>query len=296
MKKENFYTHNGLSSLDGDFSIMKQCKRYWEVSPPFLAKGEVGTLEWSKSITEHRYNLAPYLRSWMAPEAYSGKKVLEIGYGSGSDLIEYAKAGAEVYGVDITEMSLDITNKRLNVEGLSASLYTYNGIDFPPLLQDFDLIYSYGVLHHTPYIDNILANVYSLLNPNGTLKLMIYNRFSLLYYYSILYQNYQERLDRDALLSWYSEFREGCPYTRVFSVNEIMERLWYFKDISAYADFLVYDYGNDRKIKGGRRIDFDKTGVVDIDTFLEKYNKDVENRDPRIVEKYGWHLLVDAHK
>lgn len=274
-------------------------KDYWEVSPPFKGEGKTGSLEWSRSISEHRFKVVPYLKKFIDAKSYKGKRVLEIGYGSGSDLLEYCRAGADVTGLDITSKAIGICSDRLHAENLKADLINYDGrrlIQGRLEPKSFDLVYSCGVLHHTPFMADILADAHRLLVPEGRLKLMLYHRNSVLYHYILYRRSLEKRVDypRDSMLSLYSEYREGCPYTRVFSEREIEDLLWYYSYVRTGVEYPVYDTGPDRKIPLGKKMNCKPTGIADIDLFFEKYNNAVDiDAD---LTRYGWHLLVDASK
>jgi SAM-dependent methyltransferase len=277
--------------------IETQIVDYWSVQPPFKAEqGEPGSLEWSRSIAEHRYRVIPFLRDWADFGAFRGKRVLEIGFGAGTDFCEFARAGAVVNGIDITETAVDLTRKRLRAEGLTGTVQRYDGTRIPFDAGSFDAVYSFGVLHHTPFMDDLFAEVHRVLAPGGRFKMMLYHRQSLLYYYSIVYlrQLKQEggRTSREAILSRYSEFRTGCPYTRVFTAKEMQERLWFFSDVNVTADYCIYDSEDERKLRGDRTVDVDATGVADVDLFFQQFNAAVRER--RDLRPFGWHLLTDA--
>jgi SAM-dependent methyltransferase len=222
--------------------------------------------------------------------------VLEIGCGAGTDLCEFARAGAHVTAVDITAAAIDLTGRRLAAEGLSGRVLHYDGRQFPFDPGSFDLVYSFGVLHHTPFVDDLLAGIHRVLAPHGELKMMVYHRYSLLYHFSILYlrQWKQERgtISREDALSRYSEFRSGCPYTRVLSPGEVRDRLWFFDRVESSIDYCVYDDLNERKLPVGGVLDVEPTGVADIDLFFDDFNEAV--RTGRDLRPYGWHLLVRA--
>ena len=272
---------------------------YWSVQPPFRANDDLepGTREWYASISTHRYAVVPYMKDWVGFDAYRGKRVLEIGCGAGADLSEFARHGAQVTGIDVTETAVELASNRLQVEGLPGSVLTYSGDSLPLDDESFDLVYSWGVLHHTPFMDQLFSDVHRVLVPGGEFKAMFYNRKSLLYYYSILYlRQHLQKLggNREEILSTYSEFRTGCPYTRCFSDEEMRSRLWFFSDVVTQAKYCVYDTENDRKLPGDHVIEVESTGIADIDIFLRDYNDTVA--DTGSTERFGWHLVVKATK
>jgi len=278
--------------------VLEKIKEYWEVQPPFKGEGKYGSCKWSRSISEHRFKVIPYWKEFLNAPAYKGKKILEIGCGAGSDLLEYAKAGASVFGIDITDTAIDLAKIRFRVEKRRANLLTYNGENLNRFNGcTFDMVCSYGVLHHTPYMEDLLVEAHRVLKKGGELRLMLYNKNSFLYYYSILYLRKflgESGLSRTELLSKYSEFREDCPYTRCYSEFEIRDMLWYFSEMDVQIDYPVYDGINpmtDRKLSYvDTKFNIEPTGIADIDAFFEV------NKTPLNGKELGWHLLVKAIK
>jgi ubiquinone/menaquinone biosynthesis C-methylase UbiE len=104
--------------------------------------------------------------------------VLEIGIGMGADFVRWARAGAMATGVDLTERAVDLTRGRLQREGLTAEVRVADAESLPFPDDHFDLVYSWGVLHHTPRPDDALREAQRVLAPGGELKLMLYHRHS----------------------------------------------------------------------------------------------------------------------
>lgn len=280
-------------------TLREKITEYWDVQPPHKGCEEFpkGSLEWYRSISEHRYRVVPYMKEYVGFESYAGKKVLEIGCGAGTDLCEFARSRALVTGIDITDSALSLARERLAVEGLAGAVVKYDGRRLPFDGNSFDLVYSWGVLHHSPYMGEIYAEAHRVLVKGGELKLMLYHRKSLLYYYSILYLRMVQQgmvEGRDELLSAFSEFRSGCPFTQVLSPAEIQERLWYFSRVKTTVDYCVYDTPQERKRPGNHRFDLPPCGVADLDAFFTEFNASVEAGED--LRKYGWHLLVSALK
>lgn len=104
----------------------------------------------------------------------AGKKVLEIGLGTGSDFIRWVRAGADTYGRDITDTSVGLVRERLALENRQANVAVGDAenLEFPD--NTFDLVYSWGVLHHTPNTRRAFSEACRVLKPGGELKAMIY--------------------------------------------------------------------------------------------------------------------------
>lgn len=133
-------------------------------------------------LEEHartRYELEPYIFDFARFTDGRGKDVLEIGVGMGADHAEWAKAGPRsLTGVDLTERAVEHTRARLEALGLSSSLQVGDAERLPFADDSFDLVYSWGVLHHSPDTERALNEVWRVLRPGGTARIMIYHKHS----------------------------------------------------------------------------------------------------------------------
>lgn len=127
---------------------------------------------------EVRYRLEPEIISFADFASTSGQRVLEIGVGMGSDFLNFIRAGAIATGVDLTERAVNITRERLQREGLTADVRIADAENLPFEDNSFDLVYSWGVLHHTPATRTAMHEAQRLLAPGGHLKVMLYHRIS----------------------------------------------------------------------------------------------------------------------
>lgn len=125
-----------------------------------------------------RYSMEPEILTFADFQSGAGRRVLEIGVGMGADLVRWARAGAEVAGVDLTDRAVAITRQRLAEEGLVADLRVGDAEALPFDDASFDIVYSWGVLHHTPDTEQALAEAQRVLVPGGSLKVMLYHRRS----------------------------------------------------------------------------------------------------------------------
>ena len=189
-------------------SMMARIENYWNARPCNIRHGTapVGTVEWSRQVTEQKYLVEPHIRGFAQFERWRGKRVLEIGCGIGSDTLEFAKAGASVIdAVDLSGYSISLAAERVRQAGLMNVRFSHLNAedDLPPYLCFFDLIYSFGVLHHTPHPYRVLRAAYSRLKMNGELRIMLYARWSL-----------------KNLLGWQPEAQADCPLARRYTERQ----------------------------------------------------------------------------
>lgn len=114
-----------------------------------------------------RYRLEPFILPFADFGSTRGKKVLEIGVGLGADHQQFAEAGADLYGIDLTERAVEHTRRRLELFGLTSQLAMGDAenLDFPD--ETFDFVYSWGVLHHSPDTAKAIDEVYRVLKRGG---------------------------------------------------------------------------------------------------------------------------------
>jgi SAM-dependent methyltransferase len=107
-----------------------------------------------------------------------GQSVLEIGVGLGADHQQFAQAGAKLTGIDLTERAVEHTRRRLQSCGLSSDLTTGDAENLPFQDESFDLVYSWGVLHHSPDTHRAIQEVFRVLRCGGVARIMIYHKWS----------------------------------------------------------------------------------------------------------------------
>ena len=114
-----------------------------------------------------RYELEPYILDFARFGDARGLRVLEIGVGLGADHQQFAEAGADLWGIDLTERAIEHTRQRLAVFGLTSHLAVGDAenLDFPE--ESFDRVYSWGVLHHSPDTPKAIAEVGRVLKRGG---------------------------------------------------------------------------------------------------------------------------------
>jgi ubiquinone/menaquinone biosynthesis C-methylase UbiE len=158
-------------------------RSFWEKEPCGSGKVIVGnvapfTREWYERIEQYRYEVEPFIFSVAQFPRHAGKRVLEVGVGAGTDHLQWARSGAECYGVDLTEAALEVTKTRFALYGLSSSLKRLDAETLPFPDQDFDVVYSWGVIHHSEKPEFIVSEIRRVLKPGGVFIGMMYGRRS----------------------------------------------------------------------------------------------------------------------
>jgi ubiquinone/menaquinone biosynthesis C-methylase UbiE len=148
------------------------------------AVSEKFTLEYFEQIEQWRYADQAFIHSFAQFTRYHGKRVLEVGFGAGTDFIQWLRSGSLASGVDLTEEALANVSHRVQVYDLPApeDLRVADAENLPFATGTFDLGYSWGVLHHTPNTEKALAELVRVVRPGGEIKVMLYNRHSLCTY------------------------------------------------------------------------------------------------------------------
>ena len=142
--------------------------------------------EFFNSYREFRYRTEWHIPAFVGSVDVAGREVLEIGCGNGTDGVLFATAGARYTGVDLTPEAVDATRRHFAVAGLDGYLRIENCEHLSFADKSFDVVYSFGVLHHTPHPATAVREVYRVLKPGGTALVMLYHRRSFNYYVRIL--------------------------------------------------------------------------------------------------------------
>jgi len=168
--------------------LKARVRDFWQANPcgANFAKAEIGTREFFAELEAHRYATEWHIPEVIGFERWRGSDVLEVGCGLGTDGVSFARHGAFYTGVDLTEASIALARKRFALEGLTAELRTADAENLPFPDDGFDLVYSHGVLHHTPDTQRAIDEVHRVLRPGGTAMVMLYHKNSFNYHVNIM--------------------------------------------------------------------------------------------------------------
>jgi ubiquinone/menaquinone biosynthesis C-methylase UbiE len=165
---------------DLNSNLKERVRAFWQANPCGVkfADAPPGTRKFYELVEAHRYT-----KEWHIPIAADfvgarGLKVLEIGCGLGTDGAQFAGAGADYTGVDLTEAAVELARKRFEMFGIAGKFQTADAEQLEFSDETFDIVYSHGVLHHTPETGKAIREIHRVLRPGGRAIVMLYHRDS----------------------------------------------------------------------------------------------------------------------
>jgi ubiquinone/menaquinone biosynthesis C-methylase UbiE len=166
--------------LIGETATLKErVKAHWEQETCGTRYGsDPDRKRFFDEISTTRYRLEPYIPDFADFPNARGKAILEIGVGAGADFQNWCSYALQATGVDLTERAVALTRERLELSSIPSERYVLQKADAENLpfgAESFDLVYSWGVLHHTPDTARALREVFRVLRPGGVVKAMIYH-------------------------------------------------------------------------------------------------------------------------
>jgi ubiquinone/menaquinone biosynthesis C-methylase UbiE len=295
---------------ESNANLKERVRAFWQANPCGVkfADAPPGTRKFFELVEAHRYT-----KEWHIPiaadfESARGLKVLEIGCGLGTDGAQFAQAGADYTGVDLTEAAVDLARKRFEMFDLPGKFQTADAEQLEFADETFDIVYSHGVLHHTPEPKKAIREIHRVLRTGGRAVVMLYHRDSYNYRINIS----MLRRAGAHLLKWNSGVKLAHLITRepLDSLREHANRLKAEKEsYLSPEEFLsrntdgagnplarVYSRSEAREL-------FEDFSKVMIRTYFlnKRWVPLIGNLLPRSVEsrlasRWGWHLWIYATK
>jgi len=260
-----------------------RAREQWTQDPCGAVHGEheFGTREFFDTVEKHRYTeYGPWMPQLMGFDKFRDARLLEIGCGMGTDLLQFARGGACCIGIDLTPRSIEITRHRFRVYDADGAFMISDGEHLPFRDESFDVVYSNGVLHHTPDTAGAIHEVHRVLRPGGTAKVMLYHRNSWNYWVDIVLRRGVVRGDflrgRSVaeIMSRVVEFssHDARPLVKVYSRKEARELFSMFKDVRVDVEQLT-------------RPELRFLSPLVSDAMFQKLRK-----------KIGWNVIITAKK
>lgn len=266
---------------------VEDVRAYWNARPCNIRHSTkpVGSREYFDEVEARKYFVEPHIPLFAQFERWQGKKVLEIGCGIGTDTMNFARAGAKVTAVDLSDESLQVARKRAEVFGLQDRITFIQAnaerlSEYVPL-DTYDLVYSFGVIHHTPQPENVIREIRKYMGPQSEFKMMVYNRYSWKVLWILLKYGKGAFWKLDELVAKYSEAQTGCPVTYTYSRKSVKDLLQGLTVTKTMVDH-IFPYSIPRY----KQHEYKKVWYFAmLPTFAFRY---LENMA-------GWHLCVNAN-
>jgi SAM-dependent methyltransferase len=252
---------------------IKTVQSYWNARPCNIRHSTqpIGTKEYFDEVEKRKYFVEPHIPGFAQFERWKGKRVLEVGCGIGTDTINFARADALVTAVDLSDESLKIAKQRANVFGLEDKICFYQAnaeklSDYVPV-EAYDLVYSFGVIHHTPHPSGAIAQIKLYMTAASELRLMLYAKNS--WKKIMIEANYDQ-----------PEAQSGCPIAFTYTPDDVRNLLNGFNVLEIRQDhifrfvvekYVMYEY--------------------EIVPWFSSMPKDMF---AALERNLGWHMLITA--
>lgn len=229
----------------------QRAREQWSKDPAGAVYGgqhEVGTREFFEEVERHRYReYAPWMPGVMGFDECAGTRLLEVGCGMGTDLLQFARGGAKVTGVDLTPRSIEISRQHLSVYGEVGDFANADCERLPFADASFDVVYSNGVLHHTPDTATAVREIHRVLRHGGRARVMLYHRHSFAYWvqvillHGILRGDFLRGSSSADIMSKHVEVNEGGgrPLVKVYSRREARKLFSMFREVNVQVEQLT---------------------------------------------------------
>jgi 2-polyprenyl-3-methyl-5-hydroxy-6-metoxy-1,4-benzoquinol methylase len=278
---------NQLLTYDFSDVSIDSVKQFWNNRPCNIRHSNkpIGTREYFDEVELRKYFVESHIPPFAEFERWRGKKVLEIGCGIGTEAINFARNGAILTVVELSEESLILAKKRFEVYGLKANFILGNAEDLDKLLpkdEKFDLIWSFGVIHHSPHPERILKQCNKFLKNDGDLRMMVYAKLSYKALNLMKETGIWDFSALDTLIASYSEAQTGCPVTYSYTL-EAAKRL--------FSEFDILD------IRKAHIFCWDIPKYITYQYEKEHCFKNISDDFFKELEsELGWHILIKAKK
>jgi len=250
---------------------LENVRDYWNRRPCNLRHGTaaVGTREFFDQVEARKYMVEPHIPAFSEFGKWKGKKVLEIGCGLGTAAVSFARAGADYTAVELSDESLKLARQRFEVFGLKGRFHSGNAEELSRFLpiEQYDLVYSFGVIHHAPHPEKIVAEVRKYLGPQSEFRLMLYAKNS--------WKNILIEAGFDQ-----PEAQSGCPIAFTYTHDEVRALMQGY-EVTDIRQEHIFPYVVEKYVK--------------YEYELQPWFKAMPQDMFRALEKaLGWHTLITA--
>lgn len=255
-------------------ATIQQVRQFWDARPCNIRHSDkpLGTRDYFDEVERKKFTAEPHIPAFCEFDRWKGQRVLEIGSGIGTMAINFARAGADYTGVELSKESLALTQQRFAVYDYPGRFFLGDAeklTDFVPI-EKYDLVFTWGVIHHSPNPGSILQQAQHYMKSGSTLKVMVYAANS--------WKNYMIEAGHDQ-----PEAQHGCPIAYTYTQDQLISMIGSgFRIVSVEQDH-IFPF----------QIEPYKAGQYLKQPWFEHMPTEVF----RVLERrLGWHLMITAEK
>lgn len=249
-------------------------QEFWDARPCNIRHSQkpLGSRAYFDEVEQKKFTAEPHIPAFCEFDRWQGRRVLEIGSGIGTMAINFARKGAQYTGVELSQASLDLTQQRFDVYGYTGKFYQGDAeylTDFLPV-ESYDLVFTWGVIHHSPDPKRILEQAQHYMKPGTVLKVMVYAADS--------WKNYMIEAGYDQ-----PEAQYGCPIAYTYTQQQLIDMIGPgFHDVVVQQDH-IFPF----------QIEPYKQGQYMKQPWFEHMPDDIFHV---LEKKLGWHLMLTAER
>lgn len=249
-----------------------EVQSYWDRRPCNIrhSKEPVGTRAYFDEVEARKYFVEPHIPAFADFPRWKGMRVLEIGCGIGTDAVNFARAGADYTAVELSAVSLELARRRFEVYGLKGRFLHGNAETVDQLVGpgQFDLVYSFGVIHHTPNPRRVIESARRVVKRDGELRIMLYARNS---WKAIMIEGGFDQPEAQA----------GCPIAFTYTEADVRDLLAGCFEPTEIRQDHIFPYVIEKYV----RYEYE----------LQPWFKAMPEAMFRTLERrLGWHMLITA--
>lgn len=217
---------------------------FWTINVPGIdnqvVRSTAGTLDFYKKVDEVRYRQEPYLNNFFNQILEARVASLEIGCGLGSDLRTFATRGVKVVGLDYSPENTYLCQRGLEVSGLEGRVFCGDAEYLPFPNDSFDLVYSWGCLHHTPNTQRSINEIMRVLRSGGKVMIMLYHKGYQFWYILTKYILSCKWIDKHFSLQTFINIQyDQTPLSQMFSKRQLYKMFRDFNEV----DIKIENFG-----------------------------------------------------
>src|SRR5947207_2026750 len=219
VRRSRSRTMRTRDSIVSPVTRIDEVRAYWDqhIHDLEITQHPVGSRGFFDDLDQYHFEKLHHLLRLVDFNGWPGRSVLEVGCGAGVDLVRFARGGAEVCGVDLTEAAIALARANFSQRGLTGRFEVADAERLPFAGNTFDLVYAHGVVQYTASPQTLVNECYRVLKPGGQAVFQVYNRISWLNALSKLMKVGLEHADAPVLLT--------------FSAGEFRRLLGKFRDV-----------------------------------------------------------------